>query len=116
MSNDNQADSQTTQKRMNYKSLLIENIKYRTLLTEKYKQRKPFEKKDEKKLYTFIPGTIQEIMVKPDKKVKEGETLLVLEAMKMKNNILSPINGTIKSIHAIVGDRVKKNALLVEFK
>ena len=116
MSFENITDNQTSQKRMNYKSLLIENIKYRTLLTEKYKQRTPYERKDHKKLYTFIPGTIQEIFVKPNKKVKEGETLLVLEAMKMKNNILSPMNGTIKAIHANVGERVKKNALLIEFK
>ncbi|MCD4696351.1 MAG: acetyl-CoA carboxylase biotin carboxyl carrier protein subunit [Bacteroidales bacterium] len=113
--NNNVTDIQPNKKRMNYKSLLIENIKYRTLLTEKYKQRKPFEKKDEKILYTFIPGNIVEIFVKPNNKVQKGDKLLVLEAMKMKNEIVSPIDGSIKSIHVKVGDIVKKNEILFEF-
>lgn len=103
-------------KRMNYKSLLIENIKYRTLLTEKYKQRKPFQRKNIKEMTAFIPGTIQKISVKDRAKVKVGDHLLVLEAMKMKNNILAPIDGTIKKIHVQSGERVKKNQLIIEFE
>ncbi|MCF8368197.1 MAG: acetyl-CoA carboxylase biotin carboxyl carrier protein subunit [Bacteroidales bacterium] len=101
---------------MNYKSLLIENIKYRTLLTEKYKQRKPFEKKNEKIMTAYIPGSVREIFVKPNKKVQIGDKLLVLEAMKMKNEILAPISGVIKSIHVSVGDKLRKDDLILEFK
>jgi biotin carboxyl carrier protein len=102
-------------KKVNFKSLLIENIKYRTLLTEKYKQRKPYQKKNVKELSAFIPGTIVKLSVKDKTKVKAGDHLLVLEAMKMKNEILSPINGTIKKVHVQVGERVKKQQLLLEF-
>lgn len=106
----------TNASKMNFKTLLIENIKYRTLLTEKYKNRKPYQKKNIKELHAFIPGTIVKFSVKPKAKVKLGDHLLVLEAMKMKNDILSPITGTIKKIHVQMGERVKKDQLLLEFE
>lgn len=103
-------------KKTNFKTVTIENIKYRTLLTDKYKKRKPFQRKNIKELNAFIPGTIVKLSVKEKTKVKTGEHLLVLEAMKMKNEILSPINGTIKKVHIQVGERVKKDQLLLEFE
>lgn len=103
-------------KRMNYKSLLIENIKYRTLLTEKYKKRKPYQKKDEKSIIAFIPGTIVELSVKDSSKVKMGDQLMVLEAMKMKNNIIAPMDGVIKKVYIKTGERVKKDHVLIEFE
>lgn len=102
--------------KMNYKSLLIENIKYRTLLTEKYKKRKPFQKKNIKEMVAFIPGTIEKFSVKEKSKVKIGDQLLVLEAMKMKNNILSPFDGIIKKIYVQTGERVRKDQLILEFE
>ncbi|MCB0804652.1 MAG: acetyl-CoA carboxylase biotin carboxyl carrier protein subunit [Bacteroidales bacterium] len=108
--------SQTTTKKMSYKSLLIENIKYRTLLTEKYKNKKPYVPKNEKVFQAFIPGTVTEIFIKPKKRVKEGDSLLVLEAMKMRNVIMSPVSGTIKSVYVSTGERVKKNDILLEFE
>lgn len=110
------AAKDTNSKKMNFKSLLIEDIKYRTLLTEKYKNRKPFQRKNLKELIAFIPGTIGKISVKEKSKVKAGDQLLELEAMKMKNNILSPIDGVIKKIHVRTGDRVRKEQLIIEFK
>lgn len=103
-------------KRINFKTLLIENIKYRTLLTEKYKKRKQFQRKNEKELIAFIPGTIGKISIKEKSKVKTGDHLLVLEAMKMKNNILAPIDGVIKRIHIHTGERVRKDQLIIEFE
>ena len=100
---------------MNYKTLVIENIKYRTLLTEKYKQRKPFQRKNLKEIHAFIPGTVVQISVKEKTKVKTGDHLMVLEAMKMKNNIFSPIDGTIKKILIKLGERVKKDQIIFEF-
>ncbi len=103
-------------KKVSYKSLLIENIKYRTKLTKKYQSRKPYEKKDIKKLTAFIPGTIKKIYVKPGKKVKEGDNLLILEAMKMNNELLSPTSGVVKAVLVKKGDLVTKNQLLIEFE
>jgi biotin carboxyl carrier protein len=107
---------QSNIKKVSYKSLLIENIKYRTLLTKKYTEKKPYVRQDIKKITAFIPGTIKKIYIKKGKRVKEGEKLLILEAMKMKNDILSPFNGTIKEVYVKEGQRVTKNELLIEFK
>jgi len=103
-------------KKPSYKSLLIEDIKYRTLLTKKYQGKKPFIRKDVKKIFAFIPGTILKINVKKNKRVKEGDKLLVLEAMKMRNDIASPIDGTVKDIYVKEGAKVTKEELLLEFK
>jgi biotin carboxyl carrier protein len=99
----------------NFKTLLIENIKYKTLLTKKYLDKKPYASKDLKKITAFIPGTITDIFIKRKKRVKIGERLLVLEAMKMRNDINSPINGTIKEVYVKVGESVNKEKILIEF-
>ena len=106
----------SSSKKANFKSLQVEDVKYRTLLTEKFKQRKPYQREDPKKLTAFIPGTIVKLSVKPKSKVKIGDTLLVLEAMKMKNEILSSVIGSVKKVHVQVGERVKKDQLLMEFE
>jgi pyruvate carboxylase len=70
----------------------------------------------EKEIRAIIPGTIQEILVKPGDKVKAGTPLLILEAMKMRNRIPAEFDGVVKKIHVKTGDRVPKNHLMVEFK
>lgn len=97
-----------------FKLLNIESFKYRTLLTKKFQTRKAYEPKDPKMVLAFIPGTIQKLNVKEGDTVKSGELLLILEAMKMKNRILSPADGTVKKIHVKVGNIVAKNVVLVE--
>lgn len=62
-----------------------------------------------------MPGLILEINVQVGQKVKENDPLLVLEAMKMENSVLSPRQGTIKSVAVKKGDAVNKNQLLIEF-
>jgi biotin carboxyl carrier protein len=103
-------------KKGQFKSLLVENIKYRTYLTKKYQEKKPYAPKDLKKITAFIPGTITKIYIKPKKKVKMGEKLLVLEAMKMRNDIIAPIDGIIKAIFVKEGEKVNKEKVLIEFK
>lgn len=63
-----------------------------------------------------MPGLILEINVKVGQDIKENDTLLILEAMKMENSITSPINGVIKAIHSKKGDAVDKNQLIIEFE
>lgn len=94
----------------------LDDFKYETLLTNKYKNRKPYQAADPKKIIAFIPGKIKKVHVKRKSKVKEGEILLVLEAMKMNNNIFSPIRGTIKEVYVAPGLSVSKGTLLMEFK
>jgi biotin carboxyl carrier protein len=54
--------------------------------------------------------------VKEKEKVKKGESLLSLQAMKMNNEILAVTAGTVRKIHVKKGDVVVKNQLLVEFR
>ncbi len=62
-----------------------------------------------------MPGLLLDIHVDIDQEVKEDDPLLILEAMKMENVILSPRDGIIKSISAVKGDSVDKGQLLIEF-
>jgi len=63
-----------------------------------------------------MPGIIIGIEVKEGDKIKEGDTLLILEAMKMENAILSSRDATVKSILVKNGDTVEKNKLLIELE
>lgn len=103
-------------KKPNFKSLVIEDVKYKTFLTKKYQQRKPWTPKNENHLLAFIPGTILKINIKEGKKVKEGENMLVLEAMKMKNEILAPFDAVVRKLFVKEGDLVPKNHLLIELE
>jgi len=59
-----------------------------------------------------MPGMIIRYLVSVDDKVKAGDTLLILEAMKMQNTISSPIDGVVKAINFGAGDSVNKGDIL----
>ncbi|WP_019039367.1 acetyl-CoA carboxylase biotin carboxyl carrier protein subunit [Psychroflexus tropicus] len=61
-----------------------------------------------------MPGVILEVAVEEGDEVKEGDNLLVLEAMKMENSILAPRDATIKTVHVNKGGTVSKNEVLIE--
>lgn len=94
--------------------LALENGVYETRLTAKYVARKPYEKKDPRVIQATIPGVVAEVRVKIGQTVEQGDTLLILEAMKMLNHIQSPMNGAIKAIHVAAGEKVVKGQALIE--
>ncbi len=63
-----------------------------------------------------MPGLVLDIQVKAGYPVKENDTLIVLEAMKMENVILSPRDGIIKSVAVQQGSPVDKGQLLLEYE
>ena len=63
-----------------------------------------------------LPGTINEIKVKVGDKVNAGDTVIILEAMKMQNNIEAETSGTITSINVNKGDAVMEGDTLVTIK
>lgn len=99
-----------------FQTLAIDELIYKTRLTRKFMMRKFYEPLDPKKILAFIPGTIQEIKVKVGSKVKEGDTLLVLESMKMYNLMKAPQNGVIKKINVQIGEKIPKAYLIMEFE
>lgn len=63
-----------------------------------------------------IAGTVLEIKCKAGDRVKNGQELLVIEAMKMETAISSHRDGTIKRVAVAAGDSVRENEILVEFE
>jgi glutaconyl-CoA/methylmalonyl-CoA decarboxylase subunit gamma len=61
-----------------------------------------------------MPGTILSIAVKAGDVVKKGQVLVVLEAMKMENEIVSPYDGKVVSVGVSKGDTVNPGDLLVQ--
>jgi oxaloacetate decarboxylase alpha subunit/pyruvate carboxylase subunit B len=59
-----------------------------------------------------MPGMIVKYLKNVGDKVTEGETLLVLEAMKMENALPAPASGTIQAVNFKSGDSVKKGDVL----
>ena len=63
-----------------------------------------------------IPGRVVQIMCEPDDAVKQGDTLLVLEAMKMETSVAAARDTNIGKLLINVGDTVDAGDLLIEFK
>lgn len=60
-----------------------------------------------------MPGTILDIKVSAGAAVKQGDVLVVLEAMKMENDIVAPRNATIANVHVQKGDSVESGTALI---
>ena len=61
-----------------------------------------------------LPGTISKILVKPGQQVKAGDTVLIMEAMKMANDITAETDGTVKNILVQEGAQVQNGDALIE--
>jgi biotin carboxyl carrier protein len=104
-------------KEVKYDSLEVEDGgKFKTLLTRKYRERKPWIPEDPTIIKSFIPGTIRKVFVKEGQQVKKGEKLCALEAMKMLNEITTTIDGIVKTVHVKSGMTVSNKQVLVELE
>lgn len=63
-----------------------------------------------------MPGKIIDVLIREGASVLRGEPLLILEAMKMQNEIMSPVSGTVVKVSAKPNTNVMKDDLLVEIK
>jgi methylmalonyl-CoA carboxyltransferase small subunit len=63
-----------------------------------------------------ISGIVVKLSAQAGQHIQTGDTLLVLEAMKMETNITAPISGTIAKINVSQGDGVQSGQVLVEFE
>ena len=105
-----------------YQVELAEEVK--TTKTPKLVRSKPVPTKEAKpkpaaglsKVDAPLPGTIFKLIHKEGDAVKKGETILILEAMKMENNILAEKDGVINKIHVAEGDAVLQGDILVEIE
>ncbi len=67
-------------------------------------------------LVTEMPGKIVKVMTTEGAMVNEGSTLLILEAMKMENEIKAGISGIVKAVHVIEGQVVDSGHLMIEIE
>ncbi|MDE5611732.1 MAG: biotin/lipoyl-binding protein [Odoribacter sp.] len=63
-----------------------------------------------------LPGTISSINVKVGDQVKRGDTVVVMEAMKMENNIVASKDGKVKTIHVSAGQTVAQDDKLIDLE
>lgn len=61
-----------------------------------------------------MPGLIVDVTAEVGQAVAKGQTVVILESMKMQNELRSPIDGVARAIHVEAGQAVDKNELLVE--
>ncbi len=90
--------------------------KYKTQLTKKYKSRKVWSNPSPYEIQSYIPGTIIQVPVEEGQIVKEGELLLIIEAMKMMNRIQMPFTAKIKKINVTVGSKIPKDMIMIELE
>ena len=60
-----------------------------------------------------MPGTVREVLVKTGQRVREGQPMMILEAMKMEHQISAPESGEVSSIYFKEGDRVDMGEILI---
>ena len=96
--------------------LVIDDTVYETRLNYKFLHRKQYVAPNPKEIKAFIPGTIRKIFVKPGDSVNAGDSLLILEAMKMMNDLKAHQAGKIKAIHVASDQTVMNRQLLIEFE
>lgn len=68
----------------------------------------------EGEMLTQMPGKVVKILVKEGDEVKKGQTLIILEAMKMENEIKCGLDGIVKSINVKEGDALESGFLMME--
>ena len=108
--------------RQNKYEILFNDISYTfTVETPFSMQRKKFLDKQKGKaekeyIKAPMPGKIIDVLVREGSQVLRGESVVILEAMKMQNEIISPVNGHIIKISAKPNTNVMKDDVLVEIK
>jgi len=96
------------------KALVIEGTEYRTFLNKKFEDRKVWKAPDPKMIFSVIPGTIITLYVKEGQRMNAGDPLVILEAMKMRNVVRMPADGSVKKINVEEGNRIPKGHLILE--
>ena len=96
--------------------IMLEDGTYSTRLTRKFSLRVAYEKNDPRVIKAVIPGVIESIAAAVGKTVRQGDTLLIQEAMKMHNRIKAPHDGRIKAVLVAAGEKVVKGQILIELE
>jgi biotin carboxyl carrier protein len=94
--------------------LNIDHTLYTTRLSRRFAGRKAYSPPRPGRIYSFIPGTVTEVLVRQGDMVNAGDDIVILDAMKMKNRLKSHITGKVAAVNVKPGDRVTKGMVLAE--
>ncbi|MEI6047498.1 MAG: acetyl-CoA carboxylase biotin carboxyl carrier protein subunit [Bacteroidota bacterium] len=96
--------------------LNIDTSLYKTRISNKFLNRKPYRPADPRVILSFIPGTVLDIMIETGQIVNKGDDLMILDAMKMQNRLKCSMDGKVKTISVKKGDKVSKGTVLLELE
>lgn len=113
---DHSGDDSKADKKIRNRTLVIEGTGYKTLLTSKFKTREKWIAPDENMVTSIIPGTVITVLVRKGQQVEEGDSLLILESMKMQNKIACPRAGKVKTIKVAAGQTIPKGYVMIELE
>lgn len=100
----------------------IEEVKDEKVVEEKKEEKKaepapkPVANSEGRSVESPIQGTVVNIKVKPGDKVKKGDSLLVIEAMKLENDVVSPYDGEVVEVLVSKGQSVAAKDVVVTIK
>ncbi|MDR0694049.1 MAG: acetyl-CoA carboxylase biotin carboxyl carrier protein subunit [Prevotellaceae bacterium] len=97
-------------------SVMTGGRKYQTTFTKKFTARKIWTRPNPEEIKSFIPGTVEKILVKKGQPVKMNDELMLYMAMKMRNIIRAPFDGKVETIYVKEGEQVPKGTLMFMIK
>ena len=104
------------QEDVQYSEFELDGVVYKTLLSDKFKNKKKYVPFDPKKVVAVIPGTVLKILVRKGKRVEIGDNLVQFEAMKMQSFIQAQIEGKVKKIYVKKGQMISRGYLILELE
>ena len=100
----------------NLKIIVVGGTTYETRFTKKFERRVPYSPPDPRHVLCVIPGVVRALFIKPGSKVHARDRLMVIEAMKMENDVLAHRDGIIRNIQVAVGDVVTRGRALMDIE
>jgi len=110
--NYNNGDENQNGQKRRFRSLMIDGTRYRTQLTNKFKNRDKWDNPHKGKIYSEFPGTVVKVDVEEGDEIDKGDRLYIYDAMKMKNSAYAPVGGTIRQVRIQQDDIIRKGDLL----
>ncbi|OGU59419.1 MAG: hypothetical protein A2X64_00700 [Ignavibacteria bacterium GWF2_33_9] len=98
------------------RDLIVQSINSNAEVLEKYMKTSSGSAGGASKIKAPMPGLVVKILKHENDTVKKGETVAIIEAMKMENSIKSPMDGTIQTVKITEGKPVNKDEIMFEIE